>query len=263
MFRIYAAKQVGDVSYLVKDWSVFYDILENQHIKRSKAMELNPRTRKKSYYVSLSRNFTAAALRNNTRWRYGVVIDGDKLSNRYHIEPFSFTGANLNNGGKIGIKDLTAYDDGTYKLRLVNWPAMPISRETFDFIESLILSQSDEFNKSHKLVIQDGGKRRVAGRMIEKKYNYNVKHGDGCRLLVNVDKLPGEITTFLTKDPRTNEYEERIWTSDEYIDISKCIKGIIIPRSEIPDFESSDFADIVQVRDILDSMYREYTITYY
>lgn len=262
MMRIYSAKQVGDLSYFVKDLNIFYNIILYQRIKQSNNLELNPRTGKKSYYVSLSRSMTAAAIRNNKRWKYGIVVDGNKLSNRYHIEPFSFTGSSLNQGQQLRVKTLTSYDDGECKLTLVNWPTMTISSETYDFIKNLIESQDDEFNRSHKLVYQDAGKRKVNGHIIKEKYNYNVKHGDSGKLLSDV-KLPSEILMQLTKGENTNEYEERVWTSSEYINISGCIKGIILPKSEISDFESDDREMIADIREVLDTDYDSYSIQYY
>lgn len=262
--KIYAAKQVGDLSYFVSDISILGQIIRTAQIRQSNNPEFNPRVKKKQYYVSLSRNMTAAAIRNNKRWRYGVVIDGDKLSNRYHIEPFSFAGTSINRGNQLGVKELTAYDDGTYKLRLVSWPAMDISKSTFEYLEDLILSKDETFNQEHKLVIQDGGKRRVGGRMITKKYVYNVKHGDGRKLLGKVEDLPNEIVEFLTTSSETNEYEERVWTNTQYIDISGCIKGLILPKGEIPDFETEqENKIIVDIRECLDEEYDEYKLTYY
>lgn len=262
MYRILAAKQVGDLSYFVKDLNIFYNIIKYQQIKQSNNQEYNPRTGKKEYYISLSRNMTAAALRNSDRWRYGIVIDGNKLSNRYHIEPFSFTGSSLNQGSQLRVKYLVSYDDGTCKLNLVNWPTMEISKSTFDFIRNRILSMPEDFNNSHKLVFQQGGKRKVEGRFIDEKYMYNVKHGDSGKLLADVD-LPSEITYQLTKGTATNEYEERVWMSKEYLDISGCIIGIVVPRDEFDDFKIADDPIVQKIRESLDKIHRNYTITYY
>ena len=78
-------KQVGEVSYMVADLDVLLYILDDEMLLRSRLQELNPKTRKKEYYLSLSRNLTAAAKRNGKRWRWGVILNGDKLSDRYSI----------------------------------------------------------------------------------------------------------------------------------------------------------------------------------
>ena len=91
--KILASKQVGEVSYLVGDLQILYNVVKDEVILGSKKPEKNPRTGKLENYVSLSRNYTSAALRNNSRWKYGVLLDGDKLSDHYHIEPISYVGA--------------------------------------------------------------------------------------------------------------------------------------------------------------------------
>lgn len=85
-------KQVGPVSYMCETGQILNAILTDMEILRSRKPEKNPATKKPQYYVSLSRDLTSAARRNNERWRFGVVLDGDKLSDRYHISPVSYAG---------------------------------------------------------------------------------------------------------------------------------------------------------------------------
>ena len=66
---IVEGKQVGELSYMVADLDVLLYILDDEMLLRSRQQELNPNTGRKEYYLSLSRNLTAAANRNNTRWR--------------------------------------------------------------------------------------------------------------------------------------------------------------------------------------------------
>lgn len=259
---ITAAKQIGDLSYFCKHFTTLCNIVEDERISSGSSMEYNPRTKKKSKYVSMSRHMTAATLRNNKRWKYGVIVDGTKLSNRYHIEPFSFTGASIRKS-TLRVKGITKYDDGSCTLSLVNWPTMDTSSKVFDYFENLILDQPESFNDSHKLVIQTQGKRRVKGRLIERKYVYNVIHGDGGKLISSFESLPDYVKYLLLKGSKTNEYEERLWTSSAFIDISGCIKGIIIPKSEFKDFETSENPEAVILRDICDKTLKNYDVIYY
>ena len=261
--EILAAKQVGDVSYMVADLSVLYTIIDSESIKQSNSTEYNPRQKSDGHYVSLSRDFTAAALRNNKRWRYGVILDGNKLSERYHVEPFSFPGSVINSGGKFAIKELTSYDDNTYKLVIVNRPAMSVPRVVFNYLEEQILNLPESYKDSHHLVVQEEGIRRVKGRKIDTKYLFNVKHGDGGRILSKFDSLPEYVKYVLTKSAGTNEYEERIWTERNYISIKGCILGLVLPQKEIPDFETDDRKLVVALRDLMDSKMNEYQIVYY
>lgn len=263
MIRVYAAKQVGDVSYFVNDLTTLYCILDDEMIIHSKHSEFNPRTGKKDYYISLSRSMTAAPKRNKKKWKYGIIIDGDKLSEHYHIEPYSFAGNSLEHTNSFRIKYLVSYNDNTYALNFVNWPTIPIDRQTFEYIKDLILSQPDEFNSSHKLIYQDGGKRRVNGHLIDEKFTYNVQHGDSGKLL-SADTLPGNVRSQLIKGPSTNEFEERVWTDKyPYLDIKGCIKGIIVPRSEFKDIHHPNDSIMSDILDILDRISNSYDVIYY
>ena len=110
-------KQVGEVSYMVADLDVLLYILDDEMLLRSRLQELNPKTQKKEYYLSLSRNLTAAAKRNGKRWRWGVILNGDKLSDRYSITPVSYSGIQMSYSD-LRVKYITAYDNGTYALNL-------------------------------------------------------------------------------------------------------------------------------------------------
>lgn len=254
MFRVYAAKQVGQLSYMVPTLEVLRSILQDQSIWTGESEERNPASGKKEHYVSFSRNMTAAAKRNNKRWRYGVIINGDRLSEHYKIEPFSFAGAAFEENATFRIKTLTSYDDGTCKLNLVNWPAIQISRDTFEEIKQAILNQPEEFNQSHKLQYQQGGKRKVEGRFIDEKFNYNVKHGDSGAILKK-DNVSSDLIYRLTKGDSTNEYEERIWMGKyEDLDVSGCIEGIIFPKSEEDAIYKEKDSVITEILDLLEKI---------
>ncbi len=223
--KVLASKQVGDVSYLVGDLEILYNIVEDEVILGSKKPEKNPRTGKPENYVSLSRNYTSAALRNNSRWKYGVLLDGDKLSDHYHIEPISYAGAVSKN---LRLKTLTKYDDGECYAYFLNYGGSTrIPPYVYKQIEQTILNLSDEIKEHKKLVIQDGGKRRTRGRLIEKKYTFQVPNG----LNINPKILDGGFTDLL-KHTELNETEERIWLgSKTHISIHNCIVGLVLPKS--------------------------------
>lgn len=263
MIRIYAAKQVGQLSYFVDDLTVLYCILDDEMIIHSKHKEFNPRTNKEDYYVSLSRSMTAAPKRNKKRWKYGVIIDGDQLSEHYHIEPYSFAGNSFEHTKSFRVKYLVSYDDNTYALSLVNWPTIKIDRSAFESIKELILSQPDEFNRSHKLIYQDGGKRRVNGHLIDEKFTYDVQHGDSGQLLSN-GNLPDSVRGQLIKGPSTNEFEERVWTGKySYVDLKGCIQGIVVPRSEFRNVNESNNDIMEDILNLLDTNYTSYDVIYY
>ena len=166
-------KQVGPVSYMVRTPDVLFNIVSGNKILRSKKPEYNPKTKKNQYYVSLSRNLTAAAERNSERWSYGVVLDGTKLSNRYNIEPVSYVGQTTIRSA-VSVKTLTAYDNDTYYVTFVRFPSIKISRTTYDKLKTAILNLPEDTKELKKLVYQSGGKRAVRGAKIAEKFNFNV-----------------------------------------------------------------------------------------
>lgn len=224
---ILAGKQVGRLSYMVESVERLILILKSQRILASRKFEYNKSTDRKMRYVSLSRNLTAAAKRNPGRWNVGVILDGDKLSDRYAIVPYSYVNSNLESGTNLTVKQITEYDNGTYKLNLVNWPAIWINKRVYNKIADIIEALPEKFKIEHKLVHSGEGKRRVNGALIVEKYLFNVPHG-GPKL----DKeLLGDAIADFSKHSAMNETEERIWLdSGNFIEIAGCIAGVILPK---------------------------------
>ena len=79
----------GDFAYYTKDLYALNDIAMYSNIKRSKKWRINPETKNKSYFISLTRDLLGPAKENSRRWTYGVILDGAKLTARYKISPFS------------------------------------------------------------------------------------------------------------------------------------------------------------------------------
>lgn len=226
--NITASKQVGPVSYMVESVERLILILKSERILASKHFEYNKQKDKKMRYVSLSRNLTSAARRDPGRWNVGVILDGDKLSEHYSIVPYSFANSNLATGTNLIVKQITAYENGTYKLNLVRWPAIEISSKVYNRIVDIIESLPEKFKTEHKLIHTGAGKRKVNGTYIKEKYLFNVPHG-GPKL--NADLLD-DASVDLAKHSAMNETEERIWVEDaNFIRIDSCITGIILPNS--------------------------------
>lgn len=79
----------GDFAYYTNDLYEINDIAMYGNIRRSKKWRINPETKQKAYYVSLTRNLLGPAKENSRRWTYGVILDGAELSARYRIRPYS------------------------------------------------------------------------------------------------------------------------------------------------------------------------------
>lgn len=254
MIAIKEAKQVGNVSYMVGDLQVLCNIIATESIWTSKP-EYNAKQHKNMPFVSFARDMSAAALRNPKRWKYGIILDGDHLSDKYKIEPFSYAGAGVNKGDKFKVKILTHYDDNTYALTMVNWPTITISQKLFQILEAYILNMPQDKKEQKRLEIKDGGQRKVNGHKIVKQYLFNVPSGG---FTINANSLPAEYQSLLVKHEKVNETEERIWTNAPKIDISGTIIGVILPKEVKVEFEYMQAGNINE-KDPLQTLKNEIT----
>lgn len=228
--NINSAKQVGTIYYMVKDIVILESIARQEVIATSMKAEPRSKGGDKYYYVSFLRDVNRAG-RNPNRWVYGVQIDGDRLSNRYSFQPYSYAGHAIETAF-YRVKQLNAYDDGTYALSLVDWrSSIPTTKDVFDTIENLIISDAQNINDKYKLEFYQN-KRSYRGKSAVKQYTYNVPKGG---LILRSGLVPDSIISYLLKHTDMNETEERIWILDDkvkYIDISGCITGYIEPLND-------------------------------
>lgn len=226
---IQGGKQVGPVYYMVKDVAVLAAIVQQGVIRTSLKAEPQSNGGKKFHYVSFMRDLTKAD-RNPNRWVYGVQLDGDKLSDRYKINPYSYAG-NAIKGTQYKLKTLVRYTDDTCTMSLVNWPTIEIPLEVFEQLEKIIAEDRQGINELKKLEVTSG-KRPYKGKLIKVRYNYNVPSGG---ITLSSSTLPADVVSYLLKHTNLNETEERIWILDDnvkYINISGCITGYIAPKGD-------------------------------
>ena len=235
---IKAAKQVGPISYLTSSKERLTANLVKQQIRTSRNTEKNDALRQKMFYVSFSRDLTAAAKRNPDRWAYGLLIDGDVLSNRYKIEPYSFAGASVNRGTGMRVKGIRSYTDGTCQLILVNWPTIEIPRVSYDAIKQQMLNMPDEYKETKKFTIMGPGKFARNGMLRAEHLFYNVPGGG---FPVSHKYIPTEALNAMLDHTALNESEERIWfTEPSFVDLRGAIDGIILPKTEVGLLKTSD-----------------------
>lgn len=231
MELIFESKQVGMLAYFVSSLDVLENILSTNKIAHSRSKELNYNTSKSNYSISFSRDFDSPHRRNPKRWRFGIIVDGDELSNRYEILPVSYTGVVFQKSGMC-VKCITAYDNDTYTMQFTNWKSFQISEKIFNSIKREILNMSDAEKDSCGLVIQNDGKRTVNGRRISEKYLFTKKYGG---FVLTTQKYP-ELTAAISKLPNVNEFEERIWVINKnFINIKGTVCGVILPENMTED----------------------------
>lgn len=216
---------------MVDTVSILSTIIHTEVIKVSNKPEKGYSDNKLHYYVSFMRSLDKAS-RNSGRWKYGIQIDGTKLSDKYSIVPYSFAGNSIRRTKRYyRVKYLASYDDGTYVLQLVDWPVMSIPKPIYDDIVAAIKSDVEGINDKKHLTISPG-KRAYRGRTIITKYLYDVPTGG---IALNEDTVSASTLNYLLKHTNLNETEERIWVLDSskpYINIHNCITGYIAPEGD-------------------------------
>lgn len=229
--KIYASKQVGPIYYMVDTVSILETIAVTQLIKTSNKPEKGYEGGGSHYYVSFLRSLDKAG-RNPNRWVYGLKLDGNKLSDKYKISPYSFAGNAIGSKSRqYRVKYIASYDNDTYVLQLVDWPVISIPRNVFEDIEEAIVSDCEGINSKKKLEVSEG-KRSYRGRTVLCKYHYNVKTGG---IALNESTISQSTLNYLLKHTNLNETEERIWilkSDRNYISIKDCITGYIEPQGD-------------------------------
>ena len=229
--KIYASKQLGNVYYMVKDPFVVANIVAQNVIRTSEKPERGYVDKKPHYYISLMRSLDKAS-RNPDKWIYGIRLDGNKLSDRYKIEPFSFAGHNFTKAKRhFVVYYISEYDDGTCYLQLTKRPVIQIPKYVYDDIKSTIIEDPLDMKDVKHLTVSTG-KRSYRGKRIVEKYHYNVPSGG---LPLNEQTVSQSTLSYLAKHTMLNETEERVWilNSDlQYINVSGCINGYIEPEGD-------------------------------
>lgn len=226
--KIYASKSYPELSYMVDTQKILYSILSTGYIFTSAEENVkNPTYR----YVSLSRDLPAAARRNPKRWKYGVIFDGTRLTDRYLIEPFSY-GYHAYDSSKriLVVKSLTLYDNGDCVLTLLNHPSKLIPRMLYNELREIIVTDAQGINDLKKLEKRTGSRIRN-GRKIVEQFVYNVPAG-GIRL--NSGVLSDSGASLLLKHTGLNETEERLYVhpSTTKVAVDFAINGILVPEDE-------------------------------
>ena len=230
MKKVYikSSKQLGKISYMTEDIEHLISIIQSGYILTTKRPEPNPKLNRDQYSVSFSRNLTAAAKRNPSRWTCGLILDGDILSNHYHIEPYSYANNMYEKGNQLYLKEIKEYDDGSHVVILVHWPTIQISSKLYSYLKQLCENLSDEDKRKMKYTVSSG-KRPRNGKLVLERIYFNRPQG-GLKLSENT--LPEEYARELIHHTAMNEQEERIWTDTlSKIIISDCLQGIVVSKS--------------------------------
>ena len=256
--NITAAREVGDISHLTDTLTNLISILYHSKIATSPP-DIRKGSNTQRPYVSFSRNMTSAALRNSNKWRYGIIVDGDKLSNRYSLRPHNFQAEKNASDSGVPMKGIRAYDNGTYQLILQIGQPTRIPKWLYDEIKLAMLSQPEDFNIKKGLVhdtrlatkrsngayrcewvyykSQYGGMLLSPKTLSDKALSYVANH------VLNEE----ETRIFLPKQSvKDNKAQKQALKADRdpdgyiadfsklsYVDLKGCIIGLVLPKSEL------------------------------
>lgn len=249
--KIFESKQAGDLYYMVRDLATLSNIIRDRHIKTSKQRELNMATGKYQHSVSMSRQLNHCKF-NSKRWYCGIQIDGNGLSNRYSIKPYSAFTVRARSRNPLRVKSIIEYDDGTYSLSSLNHSTRLINRDTYTSILDKILNAGNEYNQKHRLVVSKG-KRSYRGKTAIRRFVYDSPNGG---VLIDDTIIP------LSVNPNFYESEERIWSDSDYIDISGCVNGVVLPK-ELESMPESDYVKTYFASICEECLPSNYSIIYY
>jgi ribA/ribD-fused uncharacterized protein len=215
------AKQVGLISYGVKgsddasSVSMLDIILQSDKIKSSEVQADLYQDSDKDAFVSTSRDLLSH-VKNNRQRPVGIVLDGDKLSDRYKIRPINWATLELDKEkSRLSLKELLEYTnmdnpaEKVYKVLFASYGSFFITKPIFDVLEKIMeyynatetvnrkgeittLGATHGFVANHNIGVKGKNAKmpKAANWRITKGYFYSVPNGGG----VNVSK--GTITKY-------------------------------------------------------------------
>lgn len=239
MIRLNSRKQVGTLYHFTKDGSSFWSICKSLQLRAGSHQELvDGRLRS---FVSFSRSIDAP--KRSDRWKYGFIIDGDVLSDRYPIKPISFAYTELSRKSNkpLRIKALRLYDDGTANVNLIQYGTISISMSVYNELKDWIMSLPPEIKEKKRLVVKGEGKVRRGGKLLAESFVFNTPHGSPDIS----NELTAATKSELSRSFRLYEAEERVWldkstnevgVSTPSIPLKSILQGVVLPKV-IPDTE--------------------------
>ena len=248
----------GVLRYFTADIATLNLILDSCKIKASDRLEPDPTVQKQKPvrgrtgykerpFVSFSKQLFSHAYRNPRKWRYGIAVSQPKLETATpHLDKateFTHTGSKsqlcvygavrLKNGVEIII---TSY--GTYRISLTKDQMNILGLESGSFKNSFYDEIKQVFDVSNKKYYTDKTRLKNAVNIpIEAEIEEGFITGfDNHAVALNgkkVYKHVPELWDFLHTHTPIDEGEYRVWLEDnqEFLDISSCIHGVVLPSN--------------------------------
>ena len=267
----------GILRYFTADLKTLNLILNSCKIKASDRLEPDPNTHtgthkrgrgvgnpifKERPFVSFSKQLFSHAFRNPRKWRYGVAIDLSKLEAATpHLDKatsFEHTGSRsqlcvygavrLVNGVEILI---TSY--GTYRISLTSDQLDMLQLDKTTYKNSFYDEIKQVFDRSGKKYYTDLARLKSAVNIpIEAEIAEGFCTGfDNHAVAINgkkiYDHVPG-LWEFLHEHTPIDEGEYRVWLEDgqDFLDISSCLCGVVLPSNWESENQSNEIACLKQ-----------------
>lgn len=221
-----SGKNIDDLYHFTAKAGLFFLVCSDQTLRAGVKEESGPAHQGKNPFVAFTRDKNLPS-KLHRDYRFGFIIDGNKLSDRYKLESISYIGHQMTKtNSDVMISRLTRYQNGHCTVATNIYGTVDIDRKTFDELAKYIENLPEDIKTKKKLTHREGGTRKVrgVGAPIAEQYAVGTKHG----IVFTATRFP-EITSTgsaLASNPEVNEYEERVWR--DKVDIGRCLKGVII-----------------------------------
>lgn len=244
-------KNVGYISYGIKNSNddspirVLDYILQSDKIKSSVAQEKLYPGSDKDAFVSTSRDYLSH-IKNNSQRPVGIILDGNKLSNKYKINPINWATLEFDKDtSRLSIKymyEFTNLDNPSqkvYKVQFDNYGAFFVEKEIFEILEKIMqyYNATETVNRSNEKTTLGATKGFIGDHGIGKRgknasmpydgkwvrtkgYFYNVQRGGG----VNISKR--------TLDTYRDRLKQDGIDLNDHIFISKLVHNRVLDETE-------------------------------
>ena len=250
------------LSNYVEDLDTFKTILKTGKLKCSYEGK-DPLD--KQPHVCFSANLYNAVAALKYKWKYGVIVDRQAIESNYQLVPYDDFSVKLNAGksSPLHIKAVTLSKDGSTGNLLIwnydwrkNIPGW-IIREILKELNSPKFEKYNQNTKDHGFFFDTTGKYGDGDNLIYLSYGKRTdKWKYGPPLAIKSNNLKDDSSVVLLSKEAAKylmehdykEWEYRIYPSEEYVDISKIIKKIILPKESIYDGYDEIYVEQVWTR---------------
>lgn len=221
-----SGKNIDDLYHFTPRADLFYLICSDRILRAGDKEESGPTHKGKNPFISFTRSHNLHKT-SHKNYRYGFIIDGQKFSDRYRLEPISYVGHQVAKGtNNFQIMRITRYQNGKCKASTKPYGTVDISEETFSKLADYIEKLPEDLKNKKKLSHKEGGTRNVSGVGAPIAEQYAVGTPNGISIKTKNIPEAANLGSILSQNENIDESEERVW--NDKVSIDNCLKGVII-----------------------------------